>query len=41
VLAVPAELELPPTDGAHLRATLEGVDPDFLAGLLDRELTRP
>ena len=34
VLAVPAELELPPTDGVHLRTTLEGVDPAYLAGLL-------
>lgn len=41
VLAVPAELELPPTDGVHLRTTLEGVDADFLAGLLSRELSRP
>jgi HAD superfamily hydrolase (TIGR01509 family) len=41
VLAVPAELELPPTDGVHLRTTLEGVDPEFLAGLLSRELSRP
>jgi beta-phosphoglucomutase-like phosphatase (HAD superfamily) len=40
VLAVPAELELPPTDGVHLRTTLEGVDPHFLAGLLG-ELSRP
>jgi HAD superfamily hydrolase (TIGR01509 family) len=36
VLAVPAELELPPTDGVHLRESLEGVDLDFLAGLLAR-----
>jgi HAD superfamily hydrolase (TIGR01509 family) len=35
VLAVPAELELPPTDGVHLRDTLVGVDPAMLAGLLD------
>jgi HAD superfamily hydrolase (TIGR01509 family) len=34
VLAVPAELELPATDGVHLRHTLEGVDPLFLTGLL-------
>jgi HAD superfamily hydrolase (TIGR01509 family) len=34
VLAVPAELELPPTDGVHLRDTLEGVDALFLTGLL-------
>jgi HAD superfamily hydrolase (TIGR01509 family) len=34
VLAVPAELELPPTDGVHLRDTLEGVDPAYLAALL-------
>jgi len=34
VLAVPAELELPPTDGVHLRDTLEGVDPSYLADLL-------
>jgi HAD superfamily hydrolase (TIGR01509 family) len=40
VLAVPAELELPPTDGVHLRTTLEGVDPAFLAGLFTRELSQ-
>jgi HAD superfamily hydrolase (TIGR01509 family) len=34
VLAVPAELELPETDGVHLLTTLEGVDPEYLAGLL-------
>jgi hypothetical protein len=34
VLAVPAELELPPTDGVHLRDTLVGVDLDYLAKLL-------
>jgi HAD superfamily hydrolase (TIGR01509 family) len=34
VLAVPAELELPPTDGVHLRTSLEGIDPAFLATLL-------
>ena len=34
VLAVPAELELPETDGVHLLDTLEGVDPAYLAGLL-------
>ena len=34
VLAVPAELELPPVDGVHLRSTLTGVDPAFLATLL-------
>ncbi|WP_433797714.1 HAD family hydrolase [Actinoplanes sp. CA-252034] len=34
VLAVPAELELAPVDGVHLRSTLAGVDPAFLAGLL-------
>jgi HAD superfamily hydrolase (TIGR01509 family) len=34
VLAVPAELELPPTDGVRLRTTLEGVDPAYLADLL-------
>src|SRR5215207_3211512 len=34
VLAVPAELELPPTDGVHLLTTLEGVDPTYLADLL-------
>ncbi|WP_328478502.1 HAD family phosphatase [Actinoplanes sp. NBC_00393] len=33
VLAVPAELELPPTDGIHLRESLVGVDPAFLATL--------
>ena len=39
VLAVPAEVELPPTDGVHLRPTLEGVDLAFLGGLLSRELS--
>jgi HAD superfamily hydrolase (TIGR01509 family) len=34
VLAVPAELELPPTDGVHLRDTLEGIGPAHLATLL-------
>lgn len=34
VLAVPAELELAPTDGVHLRDSLVGVDPAYLAGLL-------
>ncbi len=34
VLAVPAELELPPTDGVHLRDTLEGIDLEHLATLL-------
>jgi beta-phosphoglucomutase-like phosphatase (HAD superfamily) len=34
VLAVPAELELPPTDGVHLRDSLVGVDTDYLATLL-------
>ncbi|MEU7904769.1 HAD family phosphatase [Actinoplanes sp. NPDC049118] len=34
VLAVPAELELPPTDGVHLRDSLEDVDPAFLSRLL-------
>jgi HAD superfamily hydrolase (TIGR01509 family) len=34
VLAVPAELELPPTDGVRLLTTLEGVDPAYLADLL-------
>jgi len=34
VLAVPAELELPPTDGVHLRTSLEGIDPAYLATLL-------
>jgi HAD superfamily hydrolase (TIGR01509 family) len=33
VLAVPAELELPPTDGVHLRESLEGVDPAYLGTL--------
>jgi HAD superfamily hydrolase (TIGR01509 family) len=37
VLAVPAELELPPTDGVHLRASLAGVDIAFLTRLLTRE----
>jgi len=41
VLAVPAELELPPTDGIHLRTTLEGVDPAYLAALFTHELSRP
>jgi HAD superfamily hydrolase (TIGR01509 family) len=42
VLAVPAELELPPTDGVHLRTSLVGVDPAYLANLLvSRELLRP
>ena len=36
VLAVPAELELPPTDGVHLRETLVGVDPAYLGRLLDK-----
>jgi HAD superfamily hydrolase (TIGR01509 family) len=34
VLAVPAELELPPTDGVRLLDTLEGVDPAYLADLM-------
>lgn len=34
VLAVPAEMELPETDGVHLMATLQGVDPAYLADLL-------
>jgi len=34
VLAVPAELELPATDGVHLRRSLVGVDPAYLANLL-------
>jgi HAD superfamily hydrolase (TIGR01509 family) len=34
VLAIPAELELPPTDGVNLRESLEGVDLAFLSGLL-------
>jgi HAD superfamily hydrolase (TIGR01509 family) len=37
VLAVPAELELPPTDGVHLRTSLVGVDAGYLASLLTRE----
>ncbi|MBM2619916.1 HAD family phosphatase [Actinoplanes sp. LDG1-06] len=42
VLAVPAELELPATDGIHLRTSLVGVDPAYLAGLLvDRGLLQP
>ena len=36
VLAVPAELELPPTDGVHLRETLVGVDPAYLGNLLTK-----
>jgi HAD superfamily hydrolase (TIGR01509 family) len=39
VLAVPSELELPPTDGVHRRDSLVGVDPAFLAGLLTRGLS--
>jgi HAD superfamily hydrolase (TIGR01509 family) len=34
VLAVPAELELPPTDGVHLRRSLVGVDAAYLSRLL-------
>jgi HAD superfamily hydrolase (TIGR01509 family) len=34
VLAVPSELELPATDGVHLRTSLVGVDPAYLADLL-------
>ncbi|GIM95215.1 HAD family hydrolase [Paractinoplanes toevensis] len=34
VLAVPAELELPATDGVHLRRSLVGVDPAYLTQLL-------
>ncbi|HWS32871.1 MAG TPA: HAD family phosphatase [Actinoplanes sp.] len=34
VLAVPAELELAPVDGVHMRTTLTGVDPAYLATLL-------
>ena len=34
VLAVPAELELPPTTGVRLLSTLEGIDPHYLADLL-------
>lgn len=34
VLAVPSELELPPTDGVHLRTSLEGIDPAFLGRLI-------
>jgi HAD superfamily hydrolase (TIGR01509 family) len=42
VLAVPAELELPPTDGVHLRTSLVGVDPAYLASLLiTHELLQP
>ncbi len=42
VLAVPAELELPATDGVHLRTSLVGVDPAYLASLLvSRGLLRP
>ena len=39
VLAVPSELELPPTDGVHLRDSLVGVDPAFLGSLLTRGLS--
>ncbi|WP_082772153.1 HAD family phosphatase [Actinoplanes sp. TFC3] len=38
VLAVPAELELPPTDGVHIRTTLVGVDPAYLGKLLSEEV---
>jgi HAD superfamily hydrolase (TIGR01509 family) len=42
VLAVPAELELPATDGVHLRTSLVGVDPAYLASLLiSHELLQP
>ncbi len=42
VLAVPSELELPPTDGVHLRSSLVGVDPAYLADLLvHRGLLQP
>jgi HAD superfamily hydrolase (TIGR01509 family) len=42
VLAVPAELELPPTDGVHVRTSLVGVDPAYLASLLvSRRLLQP
>lgn len=42
VLAVPSELELPPTDGVHLRTSLVGVDPAYLAELLiSRGLLEP
>jgi len=42
VLAVPSELELPATDGVHLRTSLVGVDPDYLADLLiNRGLLQP
>lgn len=41
VLAVPAELELAPVDGVHLRSSLVGVDPAVLAGLVSPGLTRP
>ena len=37
VLAVPSELELPPTDGVHLRDSLVGVDLDYLARLIVRD----
>ncbi len=33
VIAVPAELELPPTDGVHVRESLVGVDVAFLGSL--------
>jgi HAD superfamily hydrolase (TIGR01509 family) len=42
VLAVPAELELPTTDGVHLRRSLVGVDAAYLTQLLvSRQLLRP
>jgi len=34
VLAIPAELELPETDGVHLRESLVGVDLDYLGTLV-------
>jgi HAD superfamily hydrolase (TIGR01509 family) len=34
VIAVPAELELPPTDGVHLRESLVGVDVAFLRSVV-------
>lgn len=37
VLAIPADLELPETDGVHLRDSLVGVDLDYLARLIVRD----
>jgi HAD superfamily hydrolase (TIGR01509 family) len=39
VLAVPAELELPPVPGVRIRTTLEGVDAAYLTTLFATELS--